>query len=98
MKSHRAPDALQRARPLRRLALFAGVLMILYLAAFVCCFEILSCPVRNDSHGWLGPVMRGDMHSVDIGKVYYYEGTDFASYRVFQPLCKVWLLVQGLRE
>jgi len=69
--------------------------MVLYFAAFICRFEILSSPVRDDAHGWLGPVMRGDTHSVDIGKVYYYEGTDFSAYRVFRPLCRVWLLVMG---
>jgi hypothetical protein len=83
-------------RPFRLLAITFGVAMVLYFAAFICRFEIFSSPVRDDAHGWLGPVMRGDSHSLDIGKVYYYEGADFSSYRVFRPLCKVWLLVMGL--
>lgn len=76
-------------------ALTAGVLVMLYFAAFIIRFEIFSSPVRSDTQGWLGPVMRGDTHSVDIGKVYYYEGADLSAYRVFRPLCKAWLYVMG---
>jgi len=82
-------------RPFCMIVLTFGIGMVLYFAAFIYCFEIFSSPVRDDAHGWLGPLMRGDTHSVDIGKVYYYEGTDFSSYRAFRPLCRVWLLVTG---
>ena len=82
-------------RPLRLLAMTCGLLVNLYFAAFICRFEIFCSPVRDEVHGWLGPLMRGDTDSVDIGKVYYYEGTDFSSYRAFRPLCKVWLRVMG---
>jgi len=82
-------------RRFRLLAITFGVAMVLYFTAFICRFEILSSPVRDNAHGWLGPVMRGDTHSADIGKVYYYEGTDFSSYRVFHPLCRVWLCLMG---
>ena len=82
-------------KPFRLLAVAFGVLLVFYFAAFVWRFELLSGPVRDDVHGWLGPVIRGDAHTVDIGKVYYYEGTDFSSYRVFRPLCRVWLWVMG---
>jgi len=66
-----------------------------YLGAFVWRFEILSGPVRNDSNGWLGPVIRGDSRIVDIGKVYYYKGTDISTYRTFRPVCGLWLWVMG---
>jgi len=32
---------------------------------------------------------------VDIGKVYYFEGTDISLYRTFRAPCKVWLWVMG---
>ncbi len=83
-------------RPFRLLTITFGVAMFLYFAAFIYRFEIFSSPVRDDAHGWLGPLMRGDTHSVDIGKIYYYEGTDFSSYRVFRPLCRVWLFGHGI--
>jgi hypothetical protein len=78
------------------LATTCGVLIAIYLAVFVMCFDVLSSPVRNNTHGWLGPAIRGDSHSVDIGKVYYYQGTNYYSYRVFKPLCKAWLWVNGV--
>jgi len=69
---------------------------MLYLGAFIYRFELFSSPVRDDRHGWLGPVIRGDKHTVDIGKAYYYEGTTFSSYKMFRPLCAAWLWVNGL--
>ena len=81
--------------PFRSLSMACGVLLACYLAAFVWRFEIFSVPVRNSEHGCLGPVIRGDSHSVDIGKVYYYEGMDISLYRTFRPLCSVWLWVMG---
>ena len=82
-------------RPFRVLAFTFGVVFALYCWAFICRFEIFSSPVRDDAHGWLGPVLRGDTHCMDIGKIHYYEGTDFSSYRLFRPLCRTWLLVMG---
>jgi hypothetical protein len=83
-------------RPFQLLAMTFGVAMVLYFAAFVCRFEICGSPVRDDAYGWLGPVMRGDTHSVDIGKFYHYEGTNFSSYRFFRPLCRAWLRARGI--
>jgi len=82
-------------RPLRLLSMACGVLVACYLAAFLWCFEIFSAPVRDNEHGWLGPVIRGNSHIVDIGKVYYFEGTDISLYRTFRAPCKVWLWVMG---
>ena len=76
----------------------SGVLVAVYLGAFVWRFDLFSAPVRNDTYdtyGWLGPARRGDTHVVDIGKVHFYEGTDYSDYRTFRPLCKVWLLLMG---
>ena len=82
-------------RPFRFIVITIGVAMVLYLGAFMCRFEVFSSPVRDNAQGWLGPRMRGDCHSVDIGKVYYYEGTDFSSYLAFRPLYSLWLLAMG---
>ena len=49
----------------------------------------------GDGRGWLGPVIRGDLSVVDIGKVYYREDTDISLYRTFRPLCRVWLSIMG---
>ncbi len=83
-------------RPLRLLGTTCGVLLTLYVGGFVWCFEVLSSPVRSDGHGWLGPLIRGDRHSQDFGKVYDYQSNDLSYYRMFFPLCKFWLIVQGL--
>ena len=77
----------------RLLSLACGILFACYLAAFVVRFEIFSLPVRNNDHGWLGPVIRGNSPIVCIGDFYYYEGTDISRYRTFRPLCTVWLWV-----
>jgi hypothetical protein len=77
-------------------ARIVGLVLMVYFAAFVWCFDVFSSPVRNDRHGWLGPLIRGDTHSVDIGKTYNYESDDLFYYRVFWPLCKIWVLVNGL--
>ncbi|MFN2624295.1 MAG: hypothetical protein ABR611_15785, partial [Chthoniobacterales bacterium] len=68
-----------------------------YIAAFVWRFDVVSAPVRNNKYGWLGPQIRGDTHSVDIGKVLSYESDEISAYRgVFRPLCKVWVWMKGL--
>jgi len=82
-------------RALRLTAIVGSAVFALYIAAFLWRFDVLSSPVRDNEHGWLGPLIRGDTHSHDIGKAYFHEG-DVSSYRVFFPLCKLWLLFQGL--
>ncbi len=80
----------------RLLAYLIASILVLYVAAFVWRFDVLSDPVRNNQYGWLGPQIRGDKHSVDIGKVLYYESDDVSPYRgVFRPLCKLWIWVNG---
>jgi len=59
-------------------------------------FDVFSSPVRNDRHGWLGPLIRGDKHSVDIRKTYNYQSDDLLYYRAFWPLGKIWILMKGL--
>ena len=80
---------------IRLLSIACGVLIVVYLVAFVWRFDVLGAPVRDGNHGWLGPPIRGNSQIVDIGKVYYYEGTDGSLYRSFRPLCRVWLWVNG---
>lgn len=83
-------------RPLRITMLAVCGALVLYVAAFVWRFDVLSDPVRNNQNGWLGPQIRGDKYCVDIGKVLYYGSDDISPYRgVFRPLCKVWIWVNG---
>jgi hypothetical protein len=66
----------------------------LYVAAFVCRFDIFSAPVRS-SDEWLGPRARGDSQAVDIGKVWHTDTPDVSLYRTFRPLCQLWLWLDG---
>jgi hypothetical protein len=70
--------------------------LALYLVAFVWCFDVFSSPVRSSKHRWLGPLIRGDTRSVDVGKTYDYASDDLFYYRLFWPLCRAWLLANGL--
>ena len=81
---------------MRIAAKIVGLVLAVYLIAFVWCFDVFSSPVRSTKHGWLGPLIRGDTHSVDIGKTYDYESDDLFYYHLFWPLCKMWILVNGL--
>jgi hypothetical protein len=81
---------------MRPLCTICGLVLALYIGGFIWCFDVFSSPVRNDAHGWLGPLIRGDTHSQDIGKSYDYQSDDLSYYRVFFPLCKLWLIAQGL--
>ena len=81
---------------MRVAAKIAGLTLAVYLVAFVWRFDVFSSPVRNNKHGWLGPLIRGDTHSVDIGKTYDYKSDELFYYRLFWPLCKIWILVNGL--
>ena len=83
------------SRSVKMFVIVSGVLVAVYLGAFVWRFDLFSAPVRNNAHGWLGPARRGDRHVLDIGKIYFYDGTDYSDYRTFRPLCKVWLLLMG---
>ena len=81
---------------MRVVAKIAGLVLAVYLVAFVWYFDVFSSPVRNNKHGWLGPLIRGDTHSIDIGKTYDYESDDLFYYGLFWPLCKLWILANGL--
>jgi hypothetical protein len=83
-------------RQFRVLARIFVVLLALYISAFVWCFDVFSSPVRTTKQGWLGPLIRGDMHSQYAGKVYEDQSEDLSYYRAFLPLRKLWLMVQGL--
>ena len=69
-----------------------------YVVSFFCLFDVFSDAVRDNEHGWLGPAIYGDSQTVDIGKVLFYEGTDFSLYRTYRPLCVAWLSVWGFSD
>jgi len=83
-------------KQLRFLAKIFVVLLALYIIAFMWCFDVLSSPVRNNRQGWLGPLIRGDTHSQDVGKIFEYQSEELSYYRAFLPLCRLWLIAQGL--
>ena len=80
----------------RSFCIVSALLLLLYVGSFVCLFEVFGYATRNNSQGWLGPHLRGDKSSQDIGAVYYYESDDLSFYHVYWPLCKLWLFAQGL--
>ena len=80
---------------MRITAKIVGLVIVIYFVSFVWCFDLFSSPVKN-KNGWLGPLIRGDTHSIDIGKTYDYESDDLFYYRVFWPLCKLWIVANGL--
>ena len=44
----------------------------------------------------LGPAMREDGGRYhDLGKVLYYDGSDYSKYRAYRPLCRAWLWLHG---
>jgi hypothetical protein len=73
----------------------------IYVLSFVFAFEMLGCPSRTRTH-WLGPTPRHNDGAIDIGKVYEWgeEGeADVPSvFTVYRPLCRVWLMANGLRD
>jgi hypothetical protein len=73
-------------------ALFAAI----YCGMFCYRFDILSDPVINRERGWLGPRVRGDRHTIDVGEVGYYESSGYALYDFYGPLCHVWIFCNGL--
>jgi len=85
-----------------RRAVLSGMIcscgFLFYVGYFIWHFEVFSDAVRDDKHGWLGPAIRRDSHTMDIGKVLFYEGTDFSAYRTYRPLCRLWLLVMGFSD
>jgi hypothetical protein len=44
---------------------------------------VFSSPVIDNKHGWLGPLIRGNTQSLDIGKTYDYKADDLFYYRLF---------------
>jgi len=86
-------------KKLRRMVLICGAICIcavfFYICSFACYFDVFGDAVRDNKHGWLGPEIRGNSHTVDIGKVGYYEGIDFSLYQKYSPLCRLWLFGMG---
>ncbi len=84
--------------PVRSRRLAARVIFItlgIYVVAFIARFDVLGGPVQKDKD-WIGPVLRGDSCAIDFGKVYDYPCDDLFYYHVFWPLCKLWILFNGL--
>jgi len=80
------------------LGVICSSVFLFYVGSFFWRFDVFGDAVRDDKHGWLGPAIRGDSHTVDIGKVLFYEGTDFSLYRTYRPCCRLWLSVMGFSD
>jgi hypothetical protein len=85
----------KRIRPFKLVSAAVCCAVVFYVVAFVCRFDIFSAPVRS-SDGWLGPLVRGDSEAVDVGKVWHTDTPDVSLYRTYQPLCQLWLWLDGL--
>ena len=98
-----AMDAEGKTVPLKtrewweRLPLVAGSIAAVYLAAFLVLFDVFGCPARFE-RGWLGPVLWSHPGAFDAGEVYVYQATAPIPYTIYWPVCKVWLLLQGIQN
>ena len=79
----------------------SGVVLGLYVLSFVFLFQIFGSPSRTRYH-WLGPTPRHDAGAMDIGKVFEWGAADEAPvpvvFTVYWPMCKLWLLANGLSD
>ena len=48
------------------------------------------------NRGWLGALARGNSRALDIGEVRHAHTPNLSLYQAYQPLCWLWLRVQGL--
>jgi hypothetical protein len=103
----RSPNRQQRDnRRLRRLVLSTALLSALGLSGywtfvFFNTFNVFGLPVRDDSHGWLGPTPWAEEATptcvVDIGKVNYWRCSDVTVFRRHRLGCALWVLLNGFR-
>jgi len=68
----------------------------IYTAMFCWHFEMFGQPVINRERGWIGPSIRHDQKSPDVGGVRYYESSDYRLYDFYRPLCRAWIWMNGL--
>jgi len=60
-------------------------------------FDVLGDPVISREHGWIGPYIRGDRHTIDAGKVGVYEGAYNTLYDSYSIPCRAWIWLNGLK-
>ncbi len=78
-----------------QIAFVVGGIVAVYMICFASIFDVLGDPVRTEDGHWLGPAKRVNPEVTDIGKIYVYNGKGMFSYRLYRPLCVVWLYVMG---
>jgi hypothetical protein len=71
------------------------MLMMWFVGAFVWEFELLGLPVRNNTHGWLGPTLRNNACVEDIGKVNYWTCGDIRVFTRHRLGGWAWLKLNG---
>ena len=68
----------------------------IYTTMFCWRFELLGLPVITRDRGWIGPSIRHDKQSPDVGGVRYYDSSDYRLYDFYRPLCHAWIWMNGL--
>jgi hypothetical protein len=66
---------------------------------FVATFQLLGAPVRDRTHGWLGPTPRDPRYQhclIDIGKVNDWTCPDITPFQRHRIGCLLWLRLNGL--
>jgi len=96
-RERRHQEIFRRLRKFLGFGLIAIVAAIgLHLGFFCYRFDVFSDPVFGRDRGWLGPYIRGNRDTVDVGKVGYYESTDYALYDFYSGPCRAWIFLNGL--
>jgi hypothetical protein len=65
---------------------YIGVGVVIYqITSFIVAFQMLGLPVRDDTHGWLGPTPGRTGCVIDIGKVNYWNCPDVSLFKRHLP-------------
>jgi len=88
-----------RARFVRYAGLVGLAIVGYWTAVFVATFQLLGAPVRDRTHGWLGPTPRDPRYHhclIDIGKVNDWTCPDITPFQRHRIGCLLWLRLNGL--
>jgi len=86
-----------RARFVRYTGLVGLSIVVYWAIAFVATFQLFGDPVRDRTHGWLGPTPRDQHCLIDIGKVREWSCPEITPFQRHRLGCLVWLRLNGLK-
>ena len=78
-------------------ACLAATVVLYQVSMFLVIFEVLGPPVRDNTHGWLGPTPRQTGCVEDMGKMNYWNCPDVSVFQHHQLGCRVWLWANGFK-